>query len=209
MKMRFSFFLLFCLIGLYSYSQSIQVYVTSITHVSCNGASDGSAHVSASGGLLPYTYSWSTGSVDSFSTGLAGGTYFLTVYDANMYSALDTVIINEPDPINISFTKLYDEICGMSDGSATASPSNGTLPYTFAWSNGSSDSTLIMLTGGTYVVTVTDFMVVTQLTVYLSPACLHPAMLSGRAMQIVIRLQIILTCCLSASTMANLALTDH
>ncbi len=30
--------------------------------ISCTGAADGSARASATGGKLPYTYSWSTGS---------------------------------------------------------------------------------------------------------------------------------------------------
>lgn len=45
---------------------------------------------------------------------------------------------------------------GDCDGSATASASNGTPPYTYAWSNGGSADAATALCAGIYTVTVTD-----------------------------------------------------
>ena len=42
------------------------------------------------------------------------------------------------------------------DGTATATPSGGTAPFTFAWSNGANTATINTLIAGTYTVTITD-----------------------------------------------------
>jgi hypothetical protein len=51
--------------------------------VSANGATDGQASVSATGGTMPYSYLWSNGATTSSINGLAAGTYSITVTDAN------------------------------------------------------------------------------------------------------------------------------
>lgn len=45
---------------------------------------------------------------------------------------------------------------GGNNGTATASPSSGTAPYSYAWSNGGSTATITGLAPGSYTVTVTD-----------------------------------------------------
>lgn len=46
--------------------------------------------------------------------------------------------------------------CGSDNGAALVSVSGGTWPYTFIWSNGSSDSTIEDMPTGIYTITVTD-----------------------------------------------------
>ncbi|HTA83414.1 MAG TPA: choice-of-anchor tandem repeat GloVer-containing protein [Bacteroidia bacterium] len=55
----------------------------SATNVKCNGLSDGSASVTVSGGVSPYTYLWNTGATSSSITGLPIGNYSITVTDSN------------------------------------------------------------------------------------------------------------------------------
>ncbi|MBK6995992.1 MAG: SprB repeat-containing protein [Lewinellaceae bacterium] len=45
---------------------------------------------------------------------------------------------------------------GAADGQATIAVSNGTLPYTYLWSNGSSTQTVANLPAGTYTAIATD-----------------------------------------------------
>jgi large repetitive protein len=45
---------------------------------------------------------------------------------------------------------------GSATGSATVTPTGGTAPYTYAWSNGATTQTANNLTSGTYTVTVTE-----------------------------------------------------
>jgi len=49
----------------------------------CNGASNGTATVTASGGTPAYTYAWSNSQTTATATGLSVGTYTVTVTDVN------------------------------------------------------------------------------------------------------------------------------
>ncbi|MCP9747321.1 SprB repeat-containing protein, partial [Lacihabitans sp. CS3-21] len=63
---------------------AISTATGSLTNVSCNGGSNGSASVSPSGGTPSYTYSWSpSGGTSATATGLSAGAYTVTVSDAN------------------------------------------------------------------------------------------------------------------------------
>lgn len=62
----------------------------------CNGAANGTAGVMASGGTIPYTYQWSTGQTTQNITGLAAGTYIVTVTDSTAATITANIIINEP-----------------------------------------------------------------------------------------------------------------
>ena len=72
---------------------------------------------------------------------------------------------------------------GYSDGSATASVTNGTAPYTYLWSDGQTTAKAIGLADGTYTVTVTDannctdtksIVVVEPTPLVVSPASFTP-----------------------------------
>ncbi len=63
------------------------------SNVTCLGGSDGGATASATGGAVPYTYSWSNGATTASITGIAAGTYTVTVTDVNSESATASVTI--------------------------------------------------------------------------------------------------------------------
>ena len=61
------------------------------------------------------------------------------------------------DPLEVEIVSFENVSCnGGNDGSATASASGGTMPYSYLWSNGSTMATANNLSAGTYTVTVTD-----------------------------------------------------
>src|SRR5690606_13705117 len=60
---------------------------------------------------------------------------------------------NTSDP-EISQT-ISPETCGQEDGSYDITVTGGTTPYTFLWSNGSTDEDLVDVMAGNYTVTVT------------------------------------------------------
>lgn len=125
--------------------------------ISCFGASDGTAYVTATGGWGGYTYLWSTGSTNDTITGIAIGTYTVTITDSMGCSITESVTITQPTAVAAATALVNDVSClGGSDGSAVASGSGGTPPYTFSWSNGETTDTAIALTAGTHTVTVTD-----------------------------------------------------
>lgn len=127
------------------------------SNVSCNGLSDGGASSSATGGTSPYTYAWSNAATAASVTGLAAGTYSVTITDANGCTDSTSIAISEPNVLVASTAVDNDVSCnGLSDGEATASAVGGTGPYTFTWNNGATAATNTNLSAGTYSVTVTD-----------------------------------------------------
>ncbi|MGE0562119.1 MAG: gliding motility-associated C-terminal domain-containing protein [Flavobacteriales bacterium] len=128
-------------------------------NVTCNGGNDGSAIVVPVGGVPPYNYSWSgpcPAPNNNAVTGLCAGTYTVTVTDALGCTGPVTVVINEPNILTVSANANNLTCFGQSDGSATATPSGGTVPYTYLWSNGLTTPTVSGLAAGNYSVTVTD-----------------------------------------------------
>lgn len=126
------------------------------SNASCNGFLDGGATASATGGTTPYTYSWSNGATTASITGVAAGTYIVTVTDGNGCNDASSVVINEPMAISANLSATDETAPGANDGTATANPSGGTPTYTYLWSNGSTTQTITNLAGGTYTTTVTD-----------------------------------------------------
>jgi hypothetical protein len=138
-------------------SCNVSASISSQTNVSCNGGTDGSATVTATGGTSPYTYAWSNATTTANVTNLAAGTYTVTVSDANNCTATSSLSITEPTTLLSSVAIDSNVSCnGLSNGGLTASANGGTSPYTFAWSNSATTASITGLTAGTYSVTVSD-----------------------------------------------------
>lgn len=133
----------------------VQVTITS-TNVTCNGSNNGTATANPSGGWFPYTYIWNNGATTQTITGLAPGTYCVTVTDIDQGTASACVNISAPPSIGID-VYCTSQICGnVPDGTASAVPNGGTPPYTYHWNNGAITAGISGLTAGTYTCTVTD-----------------------------------------------------
>ncbi len=132
-------------------------YIDSVINPSCFGVCDGSiAIIGLSGGTAPHTYSWSTGSTAQFISGLCAGNYGLTISDATGCDSIVSYTLVEPLQIQANLTITNESCNGGGDGTATAAPSDGIAPYTFAWSTGASGNPLTGLSAGNYDVTITD-----------------------------------------------------
>ncbi|MEZ4721442.1 MAG: gliding motility-associated C-terminal domain-containing protein [Flavobacteriales bacterium] len=132
---------------------------TIITTPLCNGNANGQIDLSVSGGTTAYSYLWNGGQTTQDRTGLAAGTYTVTVTDAITCTSSMTVVMSQPAALVLNIPSKTDPTCpGASDGTATASPSGGTvaIDYTYSWSNGDVTATADSLAAGTYTVTVTD-----------------------------------------------------
>lgn len=126
--------------------------------VSCTGGTNGAAAVNASGGTLPYTYLWSTGSTSPSVTALIAGTYTVTVTDGNGCTSQSSVSITQPAAaVALSVTSSQNISCyGGNNGFIDVTPSGGTPTYSYLWNNGTTTQDLNNITAGTYTVTVTD-----------------------------------------------------
>ncbi|MBI3501509.1 MAG: gliding motility-associated C-terminal domain-containing protein [Bacteroidetes bacterium] len=126
------------------------------TNVNCFGLCTGTANANASGGIAPYTYSWTSGCTASSCTGLCAGSYTVTVTDNNGCTKTGTITITQPTQLTVTPTETDVTCNGLCNGSVTATASGGTPAYTYSWSNGCTASTCTGLCAGTYSITVTD-----------------------------------------------------
>ena len=125
--------------------------------VSCNGASDGTATVSVTGGTAPYTYAWDNGQTTATATGLNAGLYTVTITDASDCTISQTVTITEPAPLTVVPAQTNVLCYGDSNGTATITAAGGTPPYTYSWSSVSdTTATAVGLSSGSHTVVVTD-----------------------------------------------------
>jgi len=125
------------------------------TNIPCAGQANGSIDLAVMGGTTPYVYSWSNGSSSEDISNLAAGPYTVSITDALGCIASTTVTIFEPTPLSVS-TSSTDELLG-NDGTATATVTGGTAPYTYLWSPGAATTSSINgLTTGLYSVVVMD-----------------------------------------------------
>ena len=102
-----------------------------------------------------YDFIWSNGQTGPQVTGLAGGSYTVTVSISGTTCSKETsvTITESPAAFVVSLTGTQAS-CGLSDGTATATvtpPGN----YIYTWSNGQSGSQVAGLAPGNYSVTVT------------------------------------------------------
>ncbi|MBL0102641.1 MAG: SprB repeat-containing protein [Bacteroidetes bacterium] len=124
--------------------------------VNCFGGNDGSATVSLTGGVTPYSCTWSNGDHLMTANNLSAGSYTAILTDANGCTLSSYVVVNQPAALTKSTTVVPVTCFGGSDGFATVQCSGGVSPYTFMWSDGSSSSTISSLNSGQYDVIITD-----------------------------------------------------
>jgi uncharacterized repeat protein (TIGR01451 family) len=139
------------------------------TPVTCFGTNTGGINLTASGGVAPYTFSWSgpqglSATVEDLSN-VPPGNYTLTVTEAN--GCTKTAIINIPSPQAISLPLngivITNPGClGFSSGAIHIAPQGGMPPYSYDWSNDGPQSldnnpqNLQGIPAGIYTVTITD-----------------------------------------------------
>lgn len=136
----------------------LQTTADSLVNVSCNGANDGSVLISTTGGTPTYSYDWGSGNTGNSLSGLAPGSYCVTVADMNACPDTFCVTITEPNALAVvlNSTQASDVAC---DGSATVTPSGGTPPYTYLWNAAAGNQTTATadsICPGEACVTITD-----------------------------------------------------
>jgi hypothetical protein len=137
------------------------------TNVLCFGNATGAIDLTVTGGTGVYSYVW-TKNGSPFApttqdlTGLTFGTYEVTITDANLCTATESIIITQPAAALTSTFSQTNVLCfGNSTGAIDLTVTGGTGVYSYVWTkNGSpfapTTQDLIGLTFGTYEVTITD-----------------------------------------------------
>ncbi|MEO8150883.1 MAG: T9SS type A sorting domain-containing protein [Bacteroidia bacterium] len=139
-------------------------YMTNLLkNVSCNGGNNGKIDLSVTGGVTPYTYSWSNGATTKVISVLSAGSYTITTTDNKGCTKTGSYPVTEPPILAIAMSKTNPSM-GGNNGTATGNPSGGTSPYTYSWNTSpiKTTATISGLGSGTYTITVTDFNGCTQ-----------------------------------------------
>jgi gliding motility-associated-like protein len=157
----------------------------SSTNPSCHNAANGSILTTITQGVAPFTFEWNIPALNGTQnpTGLSAGTYALTVSDIQGCRANATVTLLQPAPLSLNCSQLQPvTITDGSNGIGAVQLSGGTAPYQLSWSGPQAGSSvqatagqalLPGLSGGTYMVTVTDAKGCTQTCSFVisSPNC--------------------------------------
>ena len=131
------------------------------TAASCYNLSNGSAYASVSGGIAPYTYTWSppptNGQSTSMVNGLAAGSYSVQVQDVNNCNVSLGFSIGSPPALSMQYTTTNVSCFGGGNGSISLQAGGGTPAYSFSCNPyGSIGALFNNLTAGSYVITVKD-----------------------------------------------------
>ena len=129
------------------------------TETRCGTPENGTASLSISGGITPYTIAWAhdPSEMGMDLTDLGPGTYEVTVTDGEGCSLIRTAEVMEAEGITLMLDTTSVSCVGGSDGQVSVSASGGEGAYTYAWSGpGGNGTQLTGLTAGQYSVTVTD-----------------------------------------------------
>ncbi len=128
------------------------------TPVSCAGESNGTATFSP---VMPgVSYSWNAplSANGPVVTGLAAGSYGLTVTDQLGCSVQLAAVVTEPQPLTATVGSTTPVTCaGGNNGTANVTVSGGTFPYLITWSpTGQVGPVATQLPAGTHTASITD-----------------------------------------------------
>ncbi|PLX07862.1 MAG: hypothetical protein C0596_08965 [Marinilabiliales bacterium] len=124
--------------------------------VDCYGQQTGQVDVTVNGGVPPYYYNWSNGSLTEDLMSVPAGSYTITLTDSHNCTVANTFVISQPDQL-ITVINEQDIACyGDNSGQIILNVLGGTYPYNYEWSNETNTQNQIDVYSGNYIVTVTD-----------------------------------------------------
>ena len=139
---------------------SLFVTVSSLVNTSCFGSNDGLIDLDVFGGITPYFISWNQIILDSsLIDTVPAGEYVYTIVDSALCVISDTLLIEEPEELQI-IDSLVNILCrGENTGEIHLSISGGTAPYSYSIDNGlnfQSQNYFNYLNTGSYSIIIKD-----------------------------------------------------
>lgn len=133
------------------------------TNVSCFGQANGKIEISVYGGKMPYTVQWQNGESATVLENLKSGTYKVQVIDNHGTLVEETITIEMPSPLTMSYNSKQEYIVEGLNASMDVALAGGT-----PWENNNSPFYFVRLNGqanfndphalddGTYKLTIED-----------------------------------------------------
>jgi gliding motility-associated-like protein len=142
-------------------SENELVVDVEVLSVRCFGEDNGEIRVTPLTGIPPYTYLWSHNAnlAGPIADNLSPGFYTVRVEDSSGKIFEEEFEILEPARLMVAMEANPSTNPNQFNGTALATASGGTLPYSFRWDDRTPGSTASFITGlrpGTYRVLVTD-----------------------------------------------------
>jgi len=143
-----------CIVGV-TVNGSLQADITT-SNVSCAGGNDGEILLNISTGTAPFMFNWGNGQVTQNLSLLTADTYSVVVTDANLCTFEATVVVTEPEELELENLLVNNSVNDQDNGNINIDIVGGTPPYSYDWSNGENEANITNLAPGFYDVTVTD-----------------------------------------------------
>ncbi len=141
----------------YAFCITVTGFSVGVTTTATNcGASNGTATALATGGTGPYSFNWQpSGGNNANANGLTAGTYTVIVTDATG-CVMSAVAVVPQGPANGNINATFSNInCFGGTQDIYLNVNGGQQPYTYLWSNNSTNVDLLNVGAGTYSVLVT------------------------------------------------------
>ena len=145
---------------------ALNISASVVTNVNCFGGTSGAVSVTATGGTAPYNYVWTnTSQTSNNPTGLTAGTYQVTITDSKGCTRIQAYTVAQPiAALTNSGGAVVNVTCnGALNGSIANAGTGGTPSYTYVITSGPvinttgvTSGTFTGLSGGSYVITITD-----------------------------------------------------
>lgn len=152
---------------------AIVITIDSENDVTCFGADNGAIAITISGGIIPYSYTWTKDTLPFATTedlaDLQPGAYEVSVSDANNCGPVTAIFtITEPPVLALALLNQTNVLCfGAATGAINVEVTGGTPNYNFAWTGPdgftSATQNLSGILAGDYNLVVTDNSGCTQM----------------------------------------------
>lgn len=125
--------------------------------LACYNDSSGLININITGGTKPYHISWNDLDTHCIRQHLTAGMYLFQVRDNHLCFYSDTVILNQPYPLNCLFS-LKNDTNSKCIGEATSFVNGGTKPYIYGWNDPlkQTSNKASNLCAGNYLLNITD-----------------------------------------------------
>ena len=105
------------------------------TVIGCTGGNNGAIDLSVTGGSPAYGYAWSTGATTQDISGLAAGTYTVTVTDSHGCTKVQAFVVGQFGDLMLDIDSTNPICAGTNSGTIDLTITGGLAPYLIDWSN--------------------------------------------------------------------------